>query len=99
MPTLYSGHLMTISHPSATVADEWSAFEVPAMNKTPAINGEGFHVTSFDGHVTYSSSPPPPGRHPNTRCSGTHAMGSASNPSIVSAAEADRDSFCEDESD
>ena len=99
MPTLYLGRLMTVPQPFATVADMWSAFEVLATNKTPAINGRGFHVTSSGGHVTYSSSPPPPARHTNTRGPGTRAMGSASNPLIMNVAEADRDPFCEDESD
>ena len=99
MPNLYPGHLMTVPQPFATVADMWAAFEVLATNKTLAINCQGFHVTSSGGHVTYSSSPPPPARHTNTRGPGTRAMGSASNPLIINIAEADRDPFCEDESD
>ena len=90
---------MTVPQPFATVADMWAAFEVLATNKTPAINGQGFHVTSSGRHVTYSSSPPPPARHTNTRGPGTRAMGSASNPLIMNVAEADRDPFCEDECD
>ena len=80
MPTLYPGRLMTTPHPFATVADMWSAFEVLATNKTPAINGQGFHATSSGGHSTYSSSPPPPAQNTNTLGPGTRAMGSASNP-------------------
>ena len=99
MPTLYPGRLMTTSQPFATVEDIWSAFEVLATNKTPAINGQGFHATSYGGHITYSSSPPPPAQHTNTRGRGTRAMGSASNPMIRNVAGADRDPFCEDESD
>ena len=99
MPTSYPGRLMTVSQPFATVAGMWSAFEVLATNETPAINGQGFHVTSSGGHVTYSSSPPLPARHPNTRGSGSHAMGSASNPLIMNVAETDRDPFYEDASD
>ena len=99
IPTLYPRRLMTVSQPFDTVADMWSAVEVPATNKTPAINGQGFHVTSSGGHVKYSSSPPPPARHPFTRGPGTHAMGSASNLLIMNVPETDRDLFCEDESD
>ena len=76
----------------------WSAFEVLATNKTPATNGHGFNVTSSGGHVTYSSSPPPPVQRPNTRGPCTHAMGSASNPLIINVDEVDRDPFCENES-
>ena len=83
MPTLYPGRPMMVSKLFATVADVWFAFEVLPTKQTPAINGQGFHVTSSNGHVTYSSSPPPPARQPNTRGFGTYAMGSASNSSIM----------------
>ena len=99
MLTLYPGRLMTVPQPFAAVANKWSAFEVLVTNKTPAINGQRYHATSSGGHVTHSSLPPPPTRQSNTRGSGIHVIGSASNPLMMNVAEADRDSFCEDESD
>ena len=99
MPTLYPGRLMAVPQPFATVADMWSAFEVLATNKTPAINGQHYYATFSGGHGTYPSSPPPPTRQPNTRGSGPHAMESASNPVIMNVAEADRDPFREEEFD
>ena len=39
---------MTVSQPFATVADMWSAFEVLARNKTPAINGQGSKHAEYE---------------------------------------------------
>ena len=60
MPILCPGSLMTTPEPYATVQDLWTAFEVLATNKTPAINGNKFPARTSCGHTTYSSTNPAP---------------------------------------
>ena len=50
---------MTVLQPFTMVTEMWSAFEVLATNKTPAINGQRYHATFADGHLTYSALTPP----------------------------------------
>ncbi len=99
MPALYPGPLMTAPQPFTTVATMWSAFEVLATNKTPAVNGQRFHASSSGGFTTYSCSPAAPTQQSHPRGSSTLALGSASNPLVMNVVETSPDPFCANESD
>ena len=92
MPTLYPGEVATVPTTFGSTDAMWSAFQVLATNKTPAISGEEyFSLPPLAGLSSQSHA----GSRSQTKSAApsSHAghVGSSRNPVVMSVAHADHD--------